>query len=374
MISVNEAKTNYGFRDASEKEDEMVLGLYQAADALFSSRFMQLAESSAPLVIVLVAYAALAGIAVAGFSPLTLLMPAAMAFAFFPYYMKKHRQHRENSGLCHIEKEQGTHFLIAFGTCSKKYTMQRKTLFGTVTDYKLRIVFPQHVYLDNVLTIKELYGQIGEGSRVCLMLADSPSAHHILAAPAAFSETVLVKKSSKAQSFQASEASALRILNAEERSMYREQYQGRIDYWNRNYGRKYLAVILLFFLFGCISLYFAQQGATLLSWILVLTCGVAVFAQKQEFRSHMKLLSGTSEIKAVDVTVAREKGWNEALGTQKRPNSAVLFQDARGNTLWTLRTSEDLKAFRYKESAILIQNGKNMIVLHKNTSHYRIPE
>lgn len=365
MISVNEAKKKYGFRYASEKENEMVLGLYQAADALYSSRFMRFAEASAPLVIVLVACAALAGIAVAGFSLLTLLMPAAMAFAFFPYYIKKHQKHLDNSGLCHIEKEDGSRFLISYGTCSKKYTAQRKTLFGTVTDYKLRIVFPQHVYLDDVLTIKELYGQIGEGSRVCLMLADSPSARPILAAPANFAETVLVKKGTAAQSFHAPEASSLRVLDAGERAKYLNQYQEKIAHWNRNYGKKYLIVMVLFFLFGCITLYFANQGATLLSWILVLTCGVAVFAQKREFASHLKLLSGDSEIKAVDVTVAREEGWNEALGTEKRANSAVLFQDSKGNTLWTLRTSEDLKNFRYKESAILIQHGKNMIPLHK---------
>ncbi len=365
MISVDEAKTNYGFREAATKEDEMVLGLYQAADALYPSRFMKFAENSAPLVIVLVACAAVAGIAVAGFSLLTLLMPAAMAFAFFPYYMKKYQKHRDNSGLYHIEKEQGSHFLISYGTCSKKYTTQRKTLFGTVTDYKLRIVFPHHVYLDEVLTIRELYEQIGEGSRVCLMLADHPSARHILAAPAGFAETVLVKKGGSAQSFQAPDASTLRVLSAAEREKYLSQYREKIANWNRNYGRKYLIVMVLFFLFGGISLYFANQAATLLSWILVLTCGVAVFAQKREFASHLKLLSGDLEIKAVDVTVAREEGWNESLGTEKRANSAVLFQDHKGNTLWTLRTSEDLKAFRYKEPAILIQHGKNMIPLHK---------
>ena len=65
---------------------------------------------------------------------------------------------------------------------------------GTITDYKLRIVFSKDLYLDDVLVMKDLYNQIGEGFRVRLILADHPNARQIIAVPANFASTVIGKK------------------------------------------------------------------------------------------------------------------------------------------------------------------------------------
>lgn len=155
---------------------------------------MQIVEYSSPAVIAVIAILALAGILTVGISPIMLLMPAAMAFAFFPYYCKISQKRHENSGMCYIESEFSSHFLIGTGTCSSKHTSSRKSLMGTITDYKLRIVFSKDLYLDDVLVMKDLYNQIGEGFRVRLILADHPNARQIIAVPANFASTVIGKK------------------------------------------------------------------------------------------------------------------------------------------------------------------------------------
>ena len=276
--------------------------------------------------------------------------------------------------MCHIRSELGEHFLIGYGTCSKKETRTRKTLFGPVTDYTLRIVFSKHVYLDHVIIMKELYDQVEEGSRVCLMMADSPKAAQIIAAPTNFTETVIDKKGIATQQFETPHESVIRELSDTERQMYLNQYQEQIHYWNEHYGRKYLAGGALFFFFWCITRFFAMQGATILSWVLVLAIVFAVVTQKREFRDHVKFLTSEPALTAVDTTVEREESYQASQGTKKQTNSAVYFRDRRGSTLWTLRTSEDLKIFRQHDVAILIIHGNVMIPLHRDTRHFSISE
>lgn len=374
MITPEQARTEYGFIDCTSQEDDMALGIYQAARALFPSRFMQIVEYSSPAVIAVIALIALAGILTAGLSPFMLFMPAAMAFAFFPYYQKISKKRKESSGMCHVESELGRHFLIAYGTCSAKHTSSRKSLMGELTDHKLRIVFSKHRYLDDVRVMKELYDQIGEGSRVCLLMADHANAKQIIAAPANFADTVMGKKQAAGKLFDTPHETTIRTLTETERRMYLSQYQEKAAYWNKQYGRKYLTVMALFFVFGCITLAFAMQGATLLSWVLVLTCGVAFLGQKREFRDRMKFMQGQKPLTAVDVTARREDSWNESVGTAKRSNSAVSFKDQRGITLWTVRTSEDLRVFHQNDKAILIIYNKVLLPFHRDTEHFRISE
>lgn len=374
MITPEQARTDFGFTDCTSQQDDMALGLYQAAHALFQNRFMQMVEYSSPAVIAIVAILALIGILKASFSPFTLLMPIAMAFAFFPYYQKISKKRQESSGMCHIQSELGNHFLIGYATCSAKYTATRKSLMGEITDYKLRIVFSKHVYLDDVRVMKELYDQIGEGSRLCLLMADHKDAKQIIAAPASFADTVMGKKKLSSKQFDAPHETTIRTLSEAERQMYLTQYQQQAAYWNQHYGRKYLIVIGLFFLFGCITLSRAMEGATLLSWILVLTCCVALLGQKREFRDRIKFMKSQSVLTAVDVTAKREDSWTESVGTAKRSDSSVSFQDRRGVTLWTLRTAQDLKVFHQNDKAILIIYDKVLIPLHRDTEQFSISE
>ena len=134
MITPEQARADYGFADCTTREDNMTLGLYHAAQGLFSNRLMQIAEYSTPLVVIFLALAALAGIITAGLSPMLLLILGALAIAFIPHYLRLSKLRRENSGMCHIRSELGNHFLISYGTCSKKETRTRHTLFGPVTD------------------------------------------------------------------------------------------------------------------------------------------------------------------------------------------------------------------------------------------------
>ncbi|RHP47517.1 hypothetical protein [Clostridium sp. AF32-12BH] len=97
MITPEQARTEYGFTDCTAQEDDIALGLYQSAHALFQSHFMQIVEYSSPAVIAVIAILALAGILTVGISPIMLLMPAAMAFAFFPYYCKISQKRHERS-------------------------------------------------------------------------------------------------------------------------------------------------------------------------------------------------------------------------------------------------------------------------------------
>lgn len=370
MITPEQARADYGFTDCTAREDSMALGLYHAAQGLFTNRLTQIAERSAPLVVIFLALAALAGIITAGLSPMLLLILGALAIAFIPHYLKLWEQRRENSGICHIRSELGNHFLIAYGTCSRKETSTRRTLFGPVTDYSLRIVFSKDVYLDNVKIIKELYEQVGEGARVCLMMADSPKAFQVIAAPTNFTETIIDKKGIAARQFEAPKAGLIRELSEEERAMYLNQYQDQIRGWKQNYGRKYLTSIILFLVFGFITLGFGMQGATTLCWVLVVAVFFALVFQKKEFRDHTSFLEKEPVITAVDVTAEREDSYSSGQGNKKRTNSAVHFKDRRGAILWTLRTSEDLKNFQPHENAILIIHGNEMIPLHRDTAHF----
>ena len=374
MITPEQARADYGFADCTTREDNMTLGLYHAAQGLFSNRLMQIAEYSAPLVVIFLALAALAGIITAGLSPMLLLILGALAIAFIPHYLRLSKLRRENSGMCHIRSELGNHFLISYGTCSKKETRTRHTLFGPVTDYTLRIVFSKHVYLDNVRIMKELYEQVGEGARVCLMMADSPKASQIIAAPTNFTETVIDKKGIAAQQFEAPKTELVRELSEAERTMYISQYQDQIQGWNRNYGKKYLFSIVLFFIFGLIALFFGMQGATTISWVLVVAVLFALLSQKKEFRYHKTFLQKEPVLTAVDVLAEREDSYTSSNGTKKRPNSAVHFKDRRGAVLWTLRTSEDLKNFQPHEQAVLIIHGNEMLPLHKDSAQFTLSQ
>lgn len=374
MITPEQARADYGFTDCTAREDNMTLGLYHAAQGLFQNRLTQTAEYSAPLVVIFLALTVLAGIITVGLSPMLLLVLGALAIAFIPHYLRLWELRRENSGMCHIRSELGEHFLIGYGTCSRKETSTRRTLFGPVTDYTLRIVFSKDVYLDNVRIMKELYEQVGEGSRVCLMMADSPKAAQIIAAPTNFTETVIDKRGIAAQQFETPHESVIRELSEAERQMYLTQYQEQIRYWNENYGRKYLVGGIIFFVFGFITLFFAMQGATILSWVLVLAVLFALATQKREFRDHVKFLTNEPVLTAVDTTVAREESYQASQGTKKQANSAVYFRDRRGSTLWTLRTSEDLKIFHQHDDTILIIHGNVMIPLHRDTKHFTISE
>ena len=194
---------------------------------------MQIVEYSSPAVIAVIAILALAGILTVGISPIMLLMPAAMAFAFFPYYRKISQKRHENSDMCHIESEFGSHFLIGTGTCSSKHISSRKSLMGTITDYKLRIVFSKDLYLDDVLVMKDLYNQIGEGFRVRLILADHPNARQIIAVPANFASTVIGKKQQNAKQFNTPHETTIRTLTENERQMYLSQYQEKAGFFQR---------------------------------------------------------------------------------------------------------------------------------------------
>ena len=57
MITPEQARADYGFADCTTREDNMTLGLYHAAQGLFSNRLMQIAEYSAPLVVIFLALA-----------------------------------------------------------------------------------------------------------------------------------------------------------------------------------------------------------------------------------------------------------------------------------------------------------------------------
>ncbi len=370
MITPEQARSDYGFTDCTAREDSMTLGLYHAAQGLFTNHLMQIAERSAPLVVIFLALAALAGIITAGLSPMLLLILGALAIAFIPHYLRLWEKRRENSGMCHIRSDLGSHFLITYGTCSRKETHTRRTLFGPVTDYTLRIVFSKDVYLDNVKIMKELYDQVGEGARVCLMMADSPKAAQIIAAPTNFTETIIDKKGIAAQQFEAPKANLIRELSEAERTMYLSQYLEHIRGWNQNYGKKYLTSIILFLVFGFITLGFGMQGATTLCWVLVVAVFFALVFQKKEFRDHTSFLQKEAVLTAVDVTAEREDSYSSSQGNKKRTNSAVHFKDRRGATLWTLRTSEDLKNFQPHENAILIIHGNEMIPLHRDTAHF----
>lgn len=361
MITPQQARETYGFQECSSREDQMVLGLYHGAQGLFKSRFFLFIDYSMPLILLLLLGAVLAGILVGGATPMLILMLGAAVIVFIPQYIQQWKQRSVNSGMCHLSREMGDHFLIGYGVCARKEAVSCRRFLMAGKVYRLRVRFAKDQYLDDVLIMKELYEQVGEGARVCLMMADSPNAKQIIAAPVNFTDKVMDQKSGALQQFERLNPRRLRILEADEREYYIWQYQKYMEEWNGNYGKKYRAGAALFLVGGFLFLFLASRSMTILCWMMVVCAVFALRSQKKEFHGHLSYMQNTEQLEAVDVTVRREQGYTPDMGTEKRSNSMVHFVDGGGLVLWSLRTADDLKRFRQGDQAVLIVHGKEML-------------
>lgn len=370
MITPEQAREEYGFVECTNRENNLALGLYNAAYGLFPTTGMRLVDIVAPFIVFFLMCAVLLGIVTTGAKAMLLLVLGAMGFVFVPRYVRLWNMRAQNSGMLHIQSIQGEQFLIARGICVEKKVVLRKSFFNRINDYKLRVRVAKNCYLDDVLIMKELYDQVEEGTQVCLMMADSPNAKQIIAAPNNFTETVIDKKRIAMQQFETVDPRTVRELSDAERAMYIRQYKERVALWEKNYQRIYLIIIILCLLLGCAALVFLLQAVTILCWVAVLCAVFALRAQKKDFRRHLKYMDTAQPLTAVDVTVYREDGYRRSMGVEKRPNSCVNFKDATGSILWTLRTAEDLRTFAHREKAVLIVHDKELIPLHRDTALY----
>lgn len=365
MITPQQARETYGFQECSSREDQMVLGLYHAAQGLFKSRFFLFLDYFMPFILFIWLAAVLAGVLAAKAAPMLILMPGAAAIMMIPPYVQQWKQRRANSGMRHLSKEMGDHFLIGYGVCAKKEAVPCRRFLETEKIYRLRVRFAKDLYLDDVRIMKELYEQVGEGARVCLMMADSPKAKQVIAAPVHFTEKVMDQKIGAVQQFERLNPRRLRSLDADEREYYIRQYQKHMEEWNGNYGKKYRAGAALFLAGGFLFLFLASRSMTILCWMMMVCALFALYSQKREFHSHLSYMQNTEHLEAVDVTVRREQGYTPDMGTEKRSNSMVHFVDAGGLVLWSLRTAEDLRRFRQGDKAILIIHDKIMLPFHR---------
>lgn len=370
MITPAQAREEYGFGDCTEHEDNLALGLYNAAQALFKSNTVRMADKLSPLLVYVLQFVILLGIVLKGASTMLLLLLICIGVTFIPRFLKIWKIRSTNSGMLHIQSEQGNHFLMAWGTCVEKKTVSRKSILGRAYDYKLRVRMNNGTTLDDVLIMKELYDALEKRALVCVMMADSPNAKQIIAAPHNFANTVLDKKKLASRQFESVNPKLVRKLTTPERDLYVRQYQNRIAQWKKNFLWYYLVAIGGGFAAGCVTFYLYLQALTILLWFIVICFGAALIAQTREFKRNLHFMENAESLSVVDVMVHREEGYVASDGAKKKPNSRIDFKDADGSILWTRRTVEDLKVFRHRDRAVLVIHDNEMIPLCRDTDQY----
>lgn len=378
MITAEQARNEYGFKDCSAYEDSLALGLYNAAQGLFPNKTARIADMVAPMIINFMAFSCILGMIILGPRPMLLLMLVALVAAYVPQRLRILRIRSDCSGMRHIESEQGKHFIIGYGFCEEKKKVPRSIFLSLhVTDYKMRVRVEKGVYIDDVIVMKSLFDEIKQGNRICMMMADSPNAKQIIGAPNAFAETVLDKRKTVLQQFDMADPSTVRVLTEGEREMYTTQFRDRIRKWETHFQKLYVGSIIAFGIAGALLLIaglkgYIGTGGTLLMWLISVYAAIALFMQKKEFKRYLDHIENAEDLSVVDVKVKREDTYKEFLGTQKRASSCVYFKDRFGTTLKTLRDAESLKTFLQDEEAVLIICGKEMIPLHSDVFEYTI--
>ncbi len=380
MITAEQARNEYGFRDCSGYEDSLALGLYSVAQGLFPNKVARAADMVAPMIINFMAFSCVLGMIILGPRPMLLLMLVALVAAYMPQRLKILRVRSDCSGMRHIENEQGKHFIIGYGFCEEKKKVPRSIFLSLhVTDYKMRVRVGKGVYIDDVIVMKSLFDEIKQGNRICMMMADSPNAKQIIGAPVSFAETALDKKKTVLQQFEIANPATVRVLTEGEREMYATQFRDRIRKWEDHYQKLYIGSIIGFAIGGALLLVaglkgYMGTGGTLLMWLISVYAAMALFMQKKEFRRYLDHIENADSLSAVDVKARREETYKEFLGTQKRASSSVYFKDRFGVTIKTLHDAESLKTFLQDEEAVLILCGKETIPLHSDVYEYTIHE
>ena len=367
MISNIQARETYGFADASEREDNIILQVLKIAEALFKSQLLRIVDYSTPIPIMLVAFAFLYGGIRNGINWMLLFIGLSIFFAMTPPFFKKWGIRSVNSGMCHIEKDQGTHFLIGVGICNEK--IKEKNRRASRTEYR---VIAKMLKGDKIeaITTNEMFEHIKKGGKVTLVIADSENAKQIYAMPPGFIANAIKSADKDIRLYQKVDSSTVRILTEAERAMYINQCHSQFRLWKKLYMRNYLITGLLAAVCSVASIFFKTYPAFAIMMTLLFSMIVITLLQLRDYSKRISFLEKTEELQAVDAVAAREASFDPSLDHKKKsPNAILLFKDKTGAIITTSKKSEDLYIFAPKDKVVLIRQKEDLIPFKANTEN-----